>query len=130
MSNSKYAVVGAVGGAFIIAMAVRKYRQNKSRSRLAESASMAMVQLGLPSKKPKERVAVDALFFSRFVRLLKIMVPSPFSREFFFVVLVGVCLVARSLCDIYLLKITTSMEAIIISRDGKAFPAVLSQILL
>ena len=131
MSNSKFAIGGAVGGAFLIAMAVRRYKQSTQRPENSlASPSMAIVQLGLPSQKKKERVAVDKVFFKRFLRLLKIMVPSALSKEFFFVVLVGVCLVARSLCDIYLLRITTSMEAIIISRDASKFAGGIAKFLV
>ena len=65
-----------------------------------------------PSKddKSKTKIGVDAVFFSRMARLLKIIVPGPLSRESMYLAFVAALLVMRTYFDIALLSITTRIE--------------------
>lgn len=133
--QSKYAVGGGLFGVLLLVFGYRRIQEARRAARQAAqlnaggASSSELAERALSGAK-KERVQVDRVFLSRFWRLLRIMVPGVFTREFFFVFLVGVCLVLRSLCDIYLLRITTKIEAIIISRDARGFPAGLAQFLV
>jgi ATP-binding cassette subfamily D (ALD) protein 3 len=69
------------------------------------------------NKKP----AVNGEFVKRFVRLLRILVPRVRSGEFAYTALVGVTLVVRTLCDVWMIGNGTKIERAIITRDGAAF---------
>jgi hypothetical protein len=72
-------------------------------------------------EKASERPAVNRVFVKRFVRLLKILVPRVSSPEFAYTALVGVTLVVRTLCDVWMIGNGTKIERAIITRDPAAF---------
>ena len=53
---------------------------------------------------------MDAVFFRRLRRLLAILIPSPFSSPVGYIVLVALVLVARTACDVWLIKNHTMIE--------------------
>ena len=53
---------------------------------------------------------MDAVFFSRLRRLLGILIPGPFSSPVGYIVLVALVLVARTACDVWLIKNHTMIE--------------------
>jgi len=53
--------------------------------------------------------------------LLRICVPSFFCPETFFFVVVGFSMVARTLCDLWMINTSTAIERTIITRDKKGF---------
>lgn len=61
-------------------------------------------------KKPSVKAQVDRQFLHHFVRLLRIIVPSYTSPEAGFLALVAGSLVARSLCDIWMISHSTKIE--------------------
>jgi ATP-binding cassette subfamily D (ALD) protein 3 len=69
-------------------------------------------------------VAVDGVFFSRLWRLLKILIPGPFTPESGFMVLVAAMMLSRTWCDVWMLKNGTAIERTIITRDFQGFVVV------
>lgn len=72
----------------------------------------ARITLIIPSQeKPKSpKAQVNAVFFHRLYQLLKIGIPGIMSSEFGYVLLVAVALVARTLCDLWLINKGTLIE--------------------
>jgi len=71
--------------------------------------------------KRDQNVAVDKKFFRNLIRLLKILVPNPFSSESLFLVLVAMSLIARTYADVWMINNSTSIESAIIGRSATLF---------
>ncbi|XP_064626457.1 ATP-binding cassette sub-family D member 3-like isoform X2 [Lineus longissimus] len=69
----------------------------------------------------KDKAAVDATFFKRIVAILKILVPNFFSPETGFLSLVGLSLIIRTYCDVWMIQNGTAIESAIIGRDMSLF---------
>ncbi|KAB0387584.1 hypothetical protein FD755_002540, partial [Muntiacus reevesi] len=69
----------------------------------------------------KERAMVDRVFFSRLIRILKIMVPKTFCKETGYLILIAVMLVSRTYCDVWMIQNGTLIESGIIGRSRKDF---------
>jgi len=61
------------------------------------------------------------LFLQRLMRLMPILIPSPFCKETAYIVLVAILMILRTLCDVWQIRIGTAIETAIISRDSRAF---------
>ena len=53
----------------------------------------------------KDKAAVDSKFLQRITVILKVLVPSPLSAEFAYLVLVAAALMARTYADIYMIQV-------------------------
>ena len=73
---------------------------------------------------------MDGVFYARIRRLLGICVPSWKSPEAGYLVLVAVSMVARTLCDLWMISINTTLERTIITRDSKSFAKNLVRFIL
>jgi len=71
-----------------------------------------------------DKVAVDMVFFKRLWGLLKILIPGVFTAEMGYVVMVAFMMLARTWCDVWMLKNGTAIESKIIARDYKGFLVV------
>lgn len=80
--------------------------------------------------KGKDRVGVDAAFLKRLRALLGIVVPGLFTPETAYAATVAVAMVARTLCDLWVLRTSTAIETVIIGRDANAFFSLLSRFVL
>nr|UOU03346.1 ATP-binding cassette subfamily D3 [Brachionus rubens] len=69
----------------------------------------------------KNKVAVDPKFFKNLRRLLKILIPSWFSPEVAYLLLVAFSLIARTYADVFMILIGTSIESGIIAGSGSNF---------
>lgn len=72
-----------------------------------------------PTKKVKAQV--DLLFVRQIKQLMKITIPGVFSSESAFMLLVAASLVARSICDIWMIQNGTLVETAIINMDKPLF---------
>lgn len=72
-----------------------------------------------PSKKVKAQV--DLVFLRQLKQLMQIVIPGVFSSESAFLVLVALSLVARSVCDIWMIQNGTLVETAIINMDKPLF---------
>ncbi|KAG9397896.1 ATP-binding cassette sub- D member 3 [Aphanomyces cochlioides] len=85
-----------------------------------------------PEKKKGQdkKVAINKDFFDRFMRLFRIIVPSLWTPEVAYAVLVAGLLAARTSFDITILQMMTSIERAIIGRSSKDFIHHLTRFLL
>lgn len=77
--------------------------------------------------KTRDKAAVDAKFFQQILRMIKVIVPTPFSKEFAYLVLVAASLLARTYCDVWMIQSTTSIESAIVERNLGLFRRKLIQ---
>ncbi|KAJ8732996.1 hypothetical protein PYW07_015595 [Mythimna separata] len=80
--------------------------------------------------KKNPRAQVDARFIAELKALWKIMMPSIWSKESGFMVLVAVSLISRSMCDLWLIQHTTLVEGSIITMNHKEFRRLLIQLFI
>ncbi|CAD5213362.1 unnamed protein product [Bursaphelenchus xylophilus] len=73
------------------------------------------------SKKKEEKSHVDLVFLKKLWRIVKILIPSVFSAEVFYLALIAVTLLSRTYADLWMITTSTSIEAAIIDRDRKRF---------
>jgi ATP-binding cassette subfamily D (ALD) protein 3 len=81
-------------------------------------------------KENKIKAQVDKQFLKQVVHLLKIIVPGWTSPEAGFLFLVAVSLVARSVCDLWMINNGTKIESAIVSMDKQLFKKRLMNFLL
>ncbi|XP_034950866.1 ATP-binding cassette sub-family D member 3 [Chelonus insularis] len=77
----------------------------------------------IKEEKPKgpPKAHVNAAFFRQLYKLLSIGVPGVVSPEAGFALLVAASLVARSLCDLWMIRVSTLIEGSIVNMDGPLF---------
>lgn len=64
----------------------------------------------IDKNKKEPKAQVDAKFFSELKVLWSIMFPGLWSKENGFMVLIAISLIARTLCDLWLIQHTTLIE--------------------
>jgi len=69
----------------------------------------------------KDKVSVDATFIRQLMKILKIVVPSIFSREAGYMLLIAASLIMRTYCDVWMINTNTSIERTIISKNIPEF---------
>jgi len=62
------------------------------------------------SKKSKSQFSFSWAFLSRMFKLLKILFPSILSKQTIMALLLAVCLMVRTYCDLMILRMTTVVE--------------------
>lgn len=77
---------------------------------LTVGATKMMFFLFIQEKPKSPKAQVDAIFFRRILKLLKIGIPGMLSPEFGIVFVVAASLIGRTLCDLFLIKRTTEIE--------------------
>eukprot|EP01097_Dermamoeba_algensis_P006322 TRINITY_DN3955_c0_g1_i1.p1 TRINITY_DN3955_c0_g1~~TRINITY_DN3955_c0_g1_i1.p1 ORF type:complete len:688 (+),score=132.04 TRINITY_DN3955_c0_g1_i1:38-2065(+) len=121
---SKVQLLTGCSGAVILLAILRMQKKKGNEATLQKGPLTTSMDL------KKERVGVDRVFFQRILKLLKIAFPSLFCRESLFAVLAAFSMLARTYCDLWLIKNHTHIETVIISRNYQQFfPAVLGFIL-
>ncbi|GAB1605909.1 ATP-binding cassette sub-family D member 3-like [Argonauta hians] len=80
------------------------------------------IEVVIPQKdEKKEKPAVDQLFLSRLIKILKIMIPGWLSVESWYLVMVALSLIARTYADVWMIQNGTAIESAIIGRDVELF---------
>eukprot|EP01112_Ceratiomyxa_fruticulosa_P016659 TRINITY_DN5070_c0_g1_i1.p1 TRINITY_DN5070_c0_g1~~TRINITY_DN5070_c0_g1_i1.p1 ORF type:complete len:656 (+),score=61.24 TRINITY_DN5070_c0_g1_i1:1521-3488(+) len=99
------------------------YSKSKQQSSRKSSSRTSAQPSGNGNGHPhtKEKIGVDLLFCTRLIKLLGICVPGIFSKEMGFVFLVSASMVLRTMCDLWIIRISTSVERSIIGRDPVGF---------
>uniref|UniRef100_A0A1I7TV65 ABC transporter domain-containing protein n=1 Tax=Caenorhabditis tropicalis TaxID=1561998 RepID=A0A1I7TV65_9PELO len=69
----------------------------------------------------KSKASLNAAFFAKLKKLLRILIPGPFSTEVFYMIVIGFVLLARTIADVYMITNATSVEASIIDRSPIMF---------
>uniref|UniRef100_A0A7I4Y4Z4 ATP-binding cassette sub-family D member 3 n=1 Tax=Haemonchus contortus TaxID=6289 RepID=A0A7I4Y4Z4_HAECO len=89
-----------------------------SKAAKGSQSRLILTKSGQPSK---DKAHVDGAFFMKLWRIMKILIPGPFSMEMFYMLLVAVSLLCRTYADLYMIVTATGIEASIISRDRLLF---------
>ena len=130
--HSKLAVGSGVA-AVVCAVLAARLAINSRKAVAEEKAELKAVDASTQTQKQKEqqeravrdakskKIAVDGEFLKRLGRLLPILIPSVFSKEMGYTVLVAVMLLARTYCDLWMIRISTTIERSIISRNRDEF---------
>jgi len=71
---------------------------------------VSLSNMVLQKSPQKMKARVDAVFFRQLRHLLSVVIPGPFSGEVGFLLLVALALVARSVCDLWLIHTSTYIE--------------------
>lgn len=123
---SKFATKRTLAGAVAVSALIWILR-NRSRRRTPKSSRDQWpvsndIQYVIKEEKPKSpKAQVNAVFFRRLCQLLKIGIPGIATPEFGYVLLVASALVARTLCDLWLINKGTLIETAIVSMNGPLF---------
>ena len=117
---SRRTVAGACALAALIWILKKRGKKQVQKSRNAWPAND--IQYVIKEAKPKNPKAyVNARFFRQLRKLLKIGIPSVASTEFGFVLIIAGSLVARSVCDLWMINIGTLIESSIVNMDVSIF---------
>ena len=76
-----------------------------------------MILLGKESKKPR----VERDFFASVSRLLAVLIPQLLSKETFYLSSIATLLIARSMCDLWMISNGTLIERVIIGKEPDLF---------
>ncbi|XP_043215964.1 ATP-binding cassette sub-family D member 3-like isoform X2 [Amphibalanus amphitrite] len=115
------AAMNALSGAAMclwIGHFLKRYAQRQKRIKTSQTMDLGVTD---KASSKKERAAVDAVFFRRLRRLLGILIPGPLSSPVAYIVLVALVLVARTACDVWLIKNHTMIETSLIGGSRSAF---------
>lgn len=86
------------------------------------------IQYTIGEKSPaKTKAQVDAVFFAQLKKILSICIKGVFTPETAFLMLVASSLVARSLCDIWMIQNHTATENAIVTMDKMLFKKHLTE---
>ncbi|KAF7392067.1 hypothetical protein HZH68_011610 [Vespula germanica] len=78
------------------------------------------------TEKPKgPKAQIDAVFLRQLYKLLTIGIPGILSTEFVFLLLIAGSLIARSMCDLWLINMSTLIETSIITMNLALFKKLL-----
>ncbi|XP_066994225.2 ATP-binding cassette sub-family D member 3 isoform X2 [Anabrus simplex] len=95
--------------------------RTRQKQRLARKKVQEIQYVVGDKSAHKVKAHVNALFFRQVRELLKITIPGIFTPEMGFLILVAASLVARTICDIWMIQNGTYIESAIISMDKDLF---------
>ncbi|XP_077981129.1 ATP-binding cassette sub-family D member 3-like [Glandiceps talaboti] len=114
--NSAIAVVGLI--ALYYLNQARKGKQKQKRG--ASAATLPLIITDKDGKK-SEKAALDGVFISRMMRILRVLVPGWFTPETGYIILIALMLITRTYCDVWMISNGTAIESAIIGRDVNLF---------
>ncbi|KAG7197133.1 hypothetical protein KM043_007220 [Ampulex compressa] len=117
---TKQTLTGAVTVGALIWILSRRGKKQSFKSKNIWPAND--IQYVIKEEKPKgPKAQVNAAFLRQLCQLLTIGIPSIMSAEVGFILLVATSLIARSLCDLWLINISTLIETSIVNMDRPLF---------
>ncbi|XP_063532466.1 ATP-binding cassette sub-family D member 3 isoform X1 [Cydia strobilella] len=122
--------IALAASAAIGAWAIKNSLQSSQSKRVRPGRLSAEEQIQYMIKerhKKSPKAQVDAKFFAELKALWKIMVPGVWSKESGFMALIALSLIARSMCDLWLIQHTTLIEGSIITMNKQDFKTRLLQ---
>ncbi|XP_043676140.1 ATP-binding cassette sub-family D member 3 [Vespula pensylvanica] len=120
----KYALAGTVTISTLIWLLKKKGRKHCAKSRNVWSTSD--IQYIIKEEKPKgPKAQINAIFLQQLYKLLTIGIPGILSTEFVFLLLIAGSLIARSMCDLWLINMSTLIETSIITMNLALFKKLL-----
>ncbi|CAM4594005.1 unnamed protein product [Leuciscus chuanchicus] len=117
---SKHLTAGnfSIAGAVLFAVYVIKQRLS-SETNGEKGASKPLFDNEKDRKTDK--AAVDKVFFRRICHIMKILLPETFCKESGYLLLIAAMLIARTYCDVWVIRNGTMIESAIIGRSTTAF---------
>ncbi|KAG1933864.1 Peroxisomal Membrane Protein related [Pimephales promelas] len=117
---SKHLTAGnfSIAGAVLFAVYVIKQRLS-SETNGEKGASKPLLENDKDRKTDK--AAVDKVFFRRICHIMKILLPETFCKESGYLLLIAAMLMARTYCDVWVIRNGTMIESAIIGRSTTAF---------
>ncbi|XP_056112951.1 ATP-binding cassette sub-family D member 3b isoform X1 [Rhinichthys klamathensis goyatoka] len=117
---SKHLTAGnfSIAGAVLFAVYVIKQRLS-SETNGEKGASKPLLENDKDRKTDK--AAVDRVFFRRICHIMKILLPETFCKESGYLLLIAAMLMARTYCDVWVIRNGTMIESAIIGRSTTAF---------
>ncbi|CAB3242954.1 unnamed protein product [Arctia plantaginis] len=113
-------------GAWLIKKSINSREPKNSKA--VRLSPEEQIQYMIKDKNKKgPRAQVDARFIAEFKVIWKIMMPSMWSKESGFMMLIALSLISRSMCDLWLIQHTTLVEGSIITMNHKEFRRLLTQ---
>ncbi|CAG4976624.1 unnamed protein product [Colias eurytheme] len=113
-------------GAWIVKNSIKSsQKKNAKPSSLTLEESVQYMIKDKDKKGP--RAQVNAKFFNELKVLWKIMVPGVWSKESGFMVMIALSLIARTMCDLWIIQHTTFIEGSIITMNKPEFKKLLTQ---
>ncbi|XP_073227312.1 ATP-binding cassette sub-family D member 3-like [Porites lutea] len=125
--NSKAAGIAVVSVGAGILLLWKKKLDDLSAKRKDLTGDLH-ISLDQEKTQKKEKAAVDAVFFRKLLRILKIIIPGWLSPETGYLVLVALSLIARTYCDVWMIHNGTAIERSIIGGDFGGFKYNLLQL--
>ncbi|KAL3269916.1 hypothetical protein HHI36_008973 [Cryptolaemus montrouzieri] len=115
--NKNYAVAAAGLSTFLWILARRRKAQIKAlRNKKTKSNEEDVKYLIAEKSTPSAKAQVNRKFFIQLGKLLKVVIPGVTSKESFLMALVAMSLVARSICDLWLIDSGTKIERYVIFK--------------
>ncbi|XP_046400594.1 ATP-binding cassette sub-family D member 3 [Ischnura elegans] len=122
LALSKFATRKNIAGAATLSLILLLLRRSRKNSRSTRKPGSQEVQYLVGEKSGKKESAhVDGEFFRQLRQLLRISIPGVFTPETGYLVLVAASLVARSLCDLWMIQNGTLIESAVIGMDRTLF---------
>ncbi|XP_035277717.1 ATP-binding cassette sub-family D member 3 isoform X1 [Anguilla anguilla] len=120
-SVSKYLTTknSSIAGGVLLLLYFLKQRRRSAK--LNSKKGVPEVRVSPQNDGKKDRATVDKVFFARFSRIMRIIVPRIFCKESGYLLLIAVMLVARTYCDVWMIQNGTMIESAIIGRSIKDF---------
>lgn len=117
---SKHLTAGncSIAGAVLFAVYVIKQRLS-SETNGEKGASKPL--LDNDKDRKTDKAAVDNVFFRRICHIMKILLPETFCKESGYLLLIAAMLMARTYCDVWVIRNGTMIESAIIGRSTTAF---------
>ncbi|XDV27114.1 hypothetical protein PO909_030699 [Leuciscus waleckii] len=117
---SKHLTAGnfSIAGAVLFAVYVIKQRLS-SETNGEKGASKPLFDNEKDRKTDK--AAVDKVFFRHICHIMKILLPETFCKESGYLLLIAAMLIARTYCDVWVIRNGTMIESAIIGRSTTAF---------
>ncbi|XP_077081555.1 ATP-binding cassette sub-family D member 3b isoform X2 [Siphateles boraxobius] len=116
---SKHLTAGnfSVAGAVLFAVYVIKQRLS-SENNGEKGASKPLLD---NDDRKTNKAAVDKVFFRRICHIMKILLPETLCKESGYLLLIAAMLMARTYCDVWVIRNGTMIESAIIGRSTTAF---------
>ncbi|XP_022115512.2 ATP-binding cassette sub-family D member 3 [Pieris rapae] len=126
-TDVKIAVAASAAlGAWILKNSIKssKTKNVKTGQLTLEESVQYMIK---DKNKKSTKAQVNAKFFKELNALWKIMVPGVWTKESGLMVLIALSLIARTMCDLWLIQHTTFIEGSIITMNKLEFKKLLTQ---
>uniref|UniRef100_A0AC35U7T3 ATP-binding cassette sub-family D member 3 n=1 Tax=Rhabditophanes sp. KR3021 TaxID=114890 RepID=A0AC35U7T3_9BILA len=117
MSMRKQSIPALIGFGAVFAI-ISLYKRAHG---LRVSKSKQMQLMKASDKKKESKAHINQEFFSKLLRIRKILIPSLFSGEVFYMLVIAFSLLARTYADVWMITTSTKIEASIIDRNKPEF---------